>query len=163
VPIERGLLPLLQTMHKESGGVGRVVSVRVTDRKLSRQLRRCLRLAAVTRPELHATRDATRKAMTFHDLRATGITWCAVRGDDPLRIKQRAGHASFSTTEVYIREAENLREGFGDVFPTLPASILMALKQRRTVSASVSAFGVGRMEKIMKKQLVMVEALGIEP
>ncbi len=25
----------------------------------------------------------------FYDLRATGITWCAVRGDDPLKIKQR--------------------------------------------------------------------------
>jgi hypothetical protein len=30
-------------------------------------------------------RDPTRKAMTFHDTRATGITWWAVRGDDPLR------------------------------------------------------------------------------
>ena len=54
--------------------------------------------------------------VTFHDLRATGITWCAVRGDDPLEIKQRAGHATFGTTEGYIREAENLRDGFGDVF-----------------------------------------------
>ena len=50
-------------------------------------------------------------------------TWAAVRGDDPLRIKQRAGHASFSTTEGYIREAENLREGFGDVFPGLPPGL----------------------------------------
>jgi hypothetical protein len=52
--------------------------------------------------------DPTRKAITLHDLRATGITWCAVRGDDALKIKQRAGHASFSTTEGYIREAETL-------------------------------------------------------
>ena len=66
------------------------------------------------------TSDAQRKHITFHDLRATGITWAAVRGDDPLRIKQRAGHAGFATTEIYIREAENLREGFGKVFPALP-------------------------------------------
>lgn len=50
------------------------------------------------------------KWITFHDLRATGITWMAVRGDDPLKIKQRAGHASLSTTEGYIRLAEELRE-----------------------------------------------------
>jgi len=59
--------------------------------------------------------------MTFHDLRATGLTWLAIRGDDPLKIKQRAGHAAFTTTEGYIREAESVRDVFGDVFPTLPA------------------------------------------
>jgi hypothetical protein len=31
---------------------------------------------------------------------------------------------AFSTTELYIREAEAVREGFGEVFPELPASIL---------------------------------------
>ena len=76
----------------------------------------------MTRSELFDG-GAHRKALTFHDLRATGITWCAVRGDDPLRIMQRAGHATFSTTQIYIREAENLRIGFGTVFPPLPASL----------------------------------------
>ncbi len=61
--------------------------------------------------------------MTWHDLRATGLTWLAVRGDDPLKIKQRAGHATFSTTAGYIREAEAQRVGFGDVFPTLPSDL----------------------------------------
>lgn len=60
--------------------------------------------------------------LTFHDLRATGITWMAVRGE-PLRIKQRAGHRSFSTTEGYIREAENLTGSFGDPFPRLPQDL----------------------------------------
>jgi integrase len=67
----------------------------------------------VKRADLFADNDR-QKHITFHDLRATGITWMAVRGDDPLRIKQRAGHSSFSTTEMYIREAENLAAGFGD-------------------------------------------------
>jgi integrase len=122
VPIEPALIPLLQAMREQSNGKGRVLAIDATDRKLSRQLQRCLQLAKVERSELFAT-DQTRKAITFHDLRATGITWCAVRGDDPLKIKQRAGHASFGTTEGYIREAENLRDGFGDVFPTLPESL----------------------------------------
>lgn len=120
VPIEPALRPVLEALHRESGGRGRVSPVQGTDRKLSRQLQRCLRLAGVTRAELFAD-DASRKPITFHDLRATGITWAAFRGDDPLRIKQRAGHRTFSTTEGYIREAENLREtNFGEPFPPLP-------------------------------------------
>src|SRR5579864_4228653 len=90
---------------------------------MSRDLQRWLKKAGVNRPELHES-NTTRKALTWHDLRATGITWMAVRGDDPLKIKQRAGHAAFSTTEVYIREAEAVREGFGEVFPPLPTGPL---------------------------------------
>jgi hypothetical protein len=106
-----------------------------------------LRRVRITRADLF-TSDETRKAITFHDLRGTGITWCAVRGDDALKIKQRAGHASFSTTEGYIREAENMRAGFGAVFPRLPAGLLSrgpvrpTLNRRPAVSASVPAFGV---------------------
>jgi integrase len=86
VPIERELLPLLLVMHEEekgrSGeavGAARVSPVGATDRKLSRQLRRCLRLAGVARADLFAD-DENRKPITFHDLRSSGITWCAVRG-----------------------------------------------------------------------------------
>ena len=46
----------------------------------------------------------------------------AIRGDDPLKIKQRAGHATFSTTEGYIREAE--------VFPRLPEALESARTAR---------------------------------
>ncbi len=99
-------------------------------------LRQHLKAAGVQRAELF-TDDAHRKHITFHDLRATGITWAAVRGDDPLRIKQRAGHRSFSTTEGYIREAENLREGFGTVFPLPPPD----LQGEGGVLARVLAFG----------------------
>jgi integrase len=165
VPLERELLPLLRAMHDESGGRGVVVPVRATDRKLSRQLRRCLVLAGVTRAELFVMGDATRKAMTFHDLRATGITWCAVRGDDPLKVKQRAGHRTFSTTEGYIREAENLADGFGEVFPPLPPCLLVGTKpkNRRRVSASVSAFGSVPIALLAKNKYQSVEAPGIEP
>lgn len=97
--------------------------IQVPKGHLARPLRLYLEAAGVKRAELFVT-DKTRKAVTFHDLRATGITWCAVRGDDALKIKQRAGHASFSTTEGYIREAENLRQGFGDVFPPLPDGLV---------------------------------------
>jgi hypothetical protein len=124
IPIEPTLLPLLQAMRAESNGVGRVSPVSATDKKLSRQLERCLHLAGVDREDLFID-DASRKSMTAHDLRATGVTWAALRGDDPLKIMQRAGHKEFSTTQIYIGEAENLRaENFGTPFPPLPAGML---------------------------------------
>jgi integrase len=132
VPIDAALMPLLRAMHTEAGGSGRVLATKVTDRKLSRQLRRCLRLSGVTRADLFDDDEAartTRKAITFHDLRATGITWSAVREDAPLTIMQRAGHRSFSTTQGYIREAENLRAGFGEPFPPLPAAVIGAVPE----------------------------------
>jgi integrase len=124
--IEPGALPLLEAMRAGHEAADYVADL-PSERTLGRGLRRWLKRAGVNRPELHE--DApTRKAMTFHDLRATGITWMAVRGDDPLKIMQRAGHTSFSTTQGYIREAEAVREGFGDVFPPLPPSLLDAVR-----------------------------------
>ena len=120
--IEPALLPLLEAMHEEKCGEGPVVGL-ASERAMARNLRRWLWKANVRRPELHEG-SPTRKPLTWHDLRATGITWMAVRGDDPLKLRQRAGHSSFSTTEVYIREAEAVRQGFGDVFPPLPPCLL---------------------------------------
>jgi integrase len=120
--LDANILPLLKAMHEEKCGEGPVVML-ASERAMARNLRRWLWKAGVRRPELHEG-SPTRKPLTWHDLRATGITWMAVRGDDPLKIKQRAGHTTFSTTEIYIREAEAVREGFGDVFPALPAELL---------------------------------------
>ncbi len=120
IPVEPALRPVFLRLHSEreqheGKHAGRVLWMPDhEDRAIL--LRQHLQTAGVERTELF-TSDAHRKHITFHDLRATGITWCAVRGDDPLRIKQRAGHRAFSTTEIYIREAENLREGFGSVSP----------------------------------------------
>jgi integrase len=116
--IEPHIVPLLSALHDASGGEGLVLDM-PSERDLARGLKRWLRRAGVKRAELFVT-DATRQAIRFHDLRSSFCTWMAVRGDDPLKIKQRAGHRSFSTTEGYIRTAEELREGFGEVFPALP-------------------------------------------
>lgn len=122
VPIEAPLLPLLRAMHADAGGRGPLIEL-PDDRHLSRGLRFILKKAGVDRPELFAN-DATRKGITWYDLRATGITWMAIRGDDPLKIMSRAGHVDFATTQGYIREAEAVRAGFGDVFSPLPPSLL---------------------------------------
>jgi integrase len=121
IPIEPELRPLLERLCEERTNESVLWMPDNEDR--AALLRQHLAQAGVTRADLFADNDR-QKHVTFHDLRATGITWMAVRGDDPLRIKQRAGHSSFSTTEMYIREAENLAVGFGEVFPPLPEELV---------------------------------------
>ncbi|MBL8715826.1 MAG: site-specific integrase [Myxococcales bacterium] len=117
--IEPTLMPLLLAMHEQAGKPksGRVLADLPPWYDLAKGLRAYLALAGVDRPELLA-RGPTRRWITFHDLRATGITWMAVRGDDPLKIRQRAGHQHIATTEKYIRLAD-VRVGFGTPFPAL--------------------------------------------
>jgi len=69
IPIEPAILPLLTSMHIDAKGTGAVFkmpSVGVLSGKLKFYLHR----AGVVRSDLFAS-DATRKAITFHDLRAT--------------------------------------------------------------------------------------------
>lgn len=127
IPIEPSVVPLLDVVIADARARGEQVLFAmppVCD--LSSRLRQYLLWAGVDRAELHVgADDPTRKQMTYYDLRATGITWMALRGDEPLRIMARAGHTSLTTTMGYVREAENLVHsiGPGDVFPTLPAEI----------------------------------------
>ena len=126
IPIEAELRPLLEAMHEKAKGKGRVFPVQPRasgDTGLANLLRADLLKAGVDRHQLHHE-DISTKRMTFHDLRATGITWMAIRGDDPLKIMSRAGHRAFQTTQGYIREAESLREGFGTPFPALPRDLV---------------------------------------
>lgn len=120
MPIEAELWPLLKAMHAEAGGKGRVLSL--SGDGASRKLRMYLRRAEVKRADLFVT-DRTRKAIRFHDLRATGITWCVVRGDDAEKIMQRAGHENYENMRLYRREAENLSASFGVPFPPLPPEL----------------------------------------
>jgi hypothetical protein len=140
---EPALLPLLRAMHAESTG-SRVLRAELP-KGTAEMLREHLKLAGVTRRDLF-TSDATRKPMTFYDLRATGITWRAIRGDEPLRIQRAAGHTGFDTTQGYIREAESVRgEGFGVVFPPLPLALSAAPRSVATPAAvpPASAFCSG--------------------
>lgn len=152
-PVEPELLPLLRALHTESGGVGAVVKMPHMQ-ILAVRLRKYLEWAGVTRADLFAS-DATRKHMTFHDLRATGITWMAIRGDEPLRIKQRAGHTDFATTEGYIREAEQLTEGFGAVFPALPAGVICPEFRPANFSRGVQPRGMMKQKEVGR--------VGLEP
>lgn len=107
-------------------------------------LQRHLRVAGVTREELLAT-TATRKRVTFHDLRATFCTWSAIRGDEPVRIMHRAGHEDLETTMGYVRAAEVLdRDAVGEVFPPLPRVLLEGGLDLRMDRPSPGAAGSSR-------------------
>lgn len=118
---EANLRPLLEAMHREAEGRGLVLDQRWFWSSAT-ELREHLRTAGVTRADLFET-DETRKNVTFHDLRATTLTWMAIRGDDPLKIRARAGHSDLQTTEGYIRTAGEIEGAIGEVFGPLPPSL----------------------------------------
>ena len=123
--LEPSALALLRTMHDEHGGELVVPDGLVDLDHLTKPFREALLVAGIDRPALHEA-EATSKPMTWYDLRATGITWRAVRGDDPLRIRYDAGHRDFTTTQGYIRAADAFRgdaQSFGEVFAS-PRSLL---------------------------------------
>jgi integrase len=131
VPICDALLPLLEQLRRDHPNAIRVLDAPATAAKADRLREYLLRAKATTRPIFTTT--TTTSALTFHDLRATGITWCVIRGDDPMKVQSRAGHSDFKVTQLYVREAENLRAGFGDVFPALPESLFRIDAPRKGV------------------------------
>ena len=74
--------------------------------KQARRLRDRLTAAGVTRDALHNTTEQAVQ-ITFHDLRATGVTRCALRGDSMISIRDRAGHTDVEQTNDYVRRASS--------------------------------------------------------
>jgi integrase len=120
--LEPILLPLLEAMRAEAGdGVGLLFP---TTGNLARALREDLWRAGVRREALHVKRKGARM-MRFHDLRATGITYMALRGDSDNHVRDRAGHTDFKTTLEYIRRGQHATGArMGDPFAALPAELL---------------------------------------
>lgn len=138
--IEPAVRPLLLVMHAEAGGKGRVIAV-PPECDLSPRLRKYLGWARIERAELFAD-DAERAPLTFHDLRATWITWRALREDGPFQIQRAAGHKSLDTTQLYIRTADDVRRVAGTPFPTVPELVvgraLTAAERRRLGDSKLS-------------------------
>lgn len=70
--------------------------------------------------------DQSRRPLSWHDLRHTGIPWRAVRGDDPIKIQRAAGHSDFAMTSIYIKEAQTFEDAqsFGEPFPAIDVAAL---------------------------------------
>lgn len=120
--IEPILLPLLEAMQREAdAGAGLVFP---TLSNLASHLRADLWAAGVRREALHVKRRGARM-MRFHDLRATGITYLALRGDSDNNVRDRAGHTDFKTTLEYIRRGQHAAGArMGDPFGELPTELL---------------------------------------
>jgi len=133
VIIEPALRPMLELMRRERGN-GRVFERFPPAHGSDGQaptLRADLARAKVTRVALlQRAETRTRKRMTFHDLRATGITWAAIRGDDAMKIMSRSGHSEYQTMLGYVRETEVVRDGLGEAFPTLPEALTGSPQKR---------------------------------
>ena len=119
--IEPNLLPLLKALIEERPA-GRLLHMPPHEDR-AELLRKDLTRAGVTRADLFIEDDPQRDWIKLHNLRDTGLTWMAVRGDDPLRIQWRGGHTDFAMTQGYIAAGRNLGAGFGVPFPELPASL----------------------------------------
>jgi integrase len=134
-PIEAALVPLLEKMRAR-GVTGQDPVVWMPDhRKQATSFRDHLKVAKITRHALLHSEGRRSMHVTFHDLRAGGITYCAVRNDPPVQIQRRAGHERFETTLLYIRIAESVDPAsFGQPFPPLPASLVEAVETPAEVS-----------------------------
>lgn len=119
--VERALLPLLRSMRRRAKGRGRLFSALPS----AQALREHLLLAGCDRAALHAPEDdGTRRRLNLHDLRATGITWQAMRGDTLPDIMDRVGHVQMATTQGYIRRGRMHARGRGEItFPRLPREL----------------------------------------
>lgn len=123
VPIELALRPLLDVLKAETGGKGRVVPSMPPDEDWAATFRVHLARAEITRPELFMD-SATHKQVRLYDLRATGITWRALRQDYGPEIQNAAGHEKYDTTDGYIRTARLFIGRVGSPFPSLPIESL---------------------------------------
>jgi integrase len=132
-PIEPVLLPMLRAMRAEGASFG-------GSEHGAKLLREDLRVAGITRLELFR-RQGSSLPITQHDLRATGITYLAMRGDKDDFVRGRAGHTDFKMTEVYLRRGRQMAgAALGEPFQPLPPSLLERDERlRRTEKAQDSA------------------------
>ena len=124
VPIEPSLVPLLERMHEDAGGTGRVMTSMPPREEMAKRLRRYVEWSLADagiaiREELFAD-DETRRPLVWHDLRHGYATWRA------------AGHSDSRTTDIYINEAQTFEDAktFGAPFPPLDLPALMALETK---------------------------------
>jgi integrase len=119
VPIEVELMPLLRQLCEGIEPDAYLFPTLPPPEDWADTFRDHLRRAGLERTKLFEN-SLTVKNITLYDLRATGITWRTLRGDDARLIQRAAGHEKYATTEGYVREAAVFKGRIGDPFPSLP-------------------------------------------
>jgi integrase len=159
-PIEPTLAPLLDRMREDAGAEGLVVTSMPPIEEMPPKLRKYVRwgledAGMPVREDLFAD-DETRRPLSWHDLRHTGITWRAVRGDDPMKIMRSAGHSDMATTQLYINEAQTFEDAqtFGEPFPALDVPAMMG---------SANWAGTGLLGRAARFQDQKTSAAGASP
>jgi hypothetical protein len=119
-------------------------------------LRRDLIHVGVTRKALHIEGDPRRRSILFHDLRDTGLTHMAVRGDPPIRIQWAGGHSDFKTTQGYIDRGRVEARRIGEPLPPLPPEVLSGI-------APQSPRGDSKAPNRPKTSRIVASPTGFEP
>jgi integrase len=128
VDIEPNLRPLLEELVRHpSGRAGRLLHMPPPEDR-AELLRKDLRTVGVTREALFVEGDPLRRSVIFHDLRDTGLTMMAVRGDNPIVIQWAGGHTDFKTTQGYIDRGRVEARRIGAPLPSLPTSLWRPLR-----------------------------------
>ncbi len=150
VDIETHLRPLLAALVEHPQGKdGRLLRMPPPEDR-AELLRKDLLTVGVSRAALHIEGDPLRRAINFHDLRDTGLTMMAVRGDSPIVIQWAGGHTDFKTTQGYIDRGRVEARRIGAPLPPLPPELVpeQTKKNRPEVprgdsAASIFPFSLG--------------------
>jgi hypothetical protein len=124
VDIEPAILPLVEHLVKHPQGKGGRLLHMPPPEDRAELLRKDLHRVGVAREALHIERDPLQRAIVFHDLRDTGLTHMAVRGDSPIVIQWAGGHTDFKTTQGYIDRGRVEARRIGEPLPGLPTTLL---------------------------------------
>jgi hypothetical protein len=130
VDIEPHLYPLVKALVACPEGKGKRLLHMPPPEDRAELLRRDLGVVGITRAALFVEHGPLQRAIVFHDLRDTGLTHMAVRGDSPILIRWAGGHTDFKTMQGYIARGRTERRRIGEPLPPLPPSLLEASRVR---------------------------------
>jgi integrase len=123
IDIEPSLRALVEELVQSPAGQGgRLVHMPPPEDR-AELLRKDLRTVGITREALFIEHDPLRRAIVFHDLRDTGLTHMAVRGDSPIVIQWAGGHTDFKTTQGYLTRGRVEARRIGTPLPPLPSRV----------------------------------------